>query len=363
MHLNVSTSITLLTGFALGLGLCWLLLPLLIRLSPVVGLVDRPNSRKVHQQLIPAIGGLAIGLTLLVTTLVYWPLQALFSANGALALVLLLLLITGVLDDRLNLRATVRLLIQMGCALLVAHYGIRLTSLHGLFGITALPLMVQYGLTVLILTGMANAFNLIDGVDGLAGSLALINMVLLGTLAGLLGQPQWLLLLGPLTGALLAFLRFNWRPARLFMGDGGSVVLGFLTAALGMALLEGAYQHANPYAPQAVILITASCLIPIIDALRVFGSRILKGVSPFTPDRNHMHHWLLKHRFAHSQITLRLVGVHGLVMAISWLGSFFLSISSIFLLQVGLIIAYTVFIQLSHSFLKSYRLVKKLESV
>lgn len=354
-HLHV------LAGFAIGLIVCWVLLPRLIWLSPRLGLVDQPNNRKVHQQLIPAIGGLGIGLALLVTTLCYPPLRDFFGRYTALAVTLPLLMLTGVLDDRLNLRASLRLLIQVSCALAVAHDGIRLTSLHGVFGLTELPLVAQYLLTVVILTGMANAFNLIDGVDGLAGSLALVNAVLLGSLAALLHQPQWLALLSPLAGALLAFLNVNWRPARLFMGDGGSVVLGFLMATIGIALLEGAYQHGSAYRPQAFSLITASCIMPVLDALRVFASRMAQGRSPFSADRNHVHHWLLKHRFAHSQITVRLVSVHCFGIALSVAASFFLSISATLLVQIGIVVAYTLLVQLSHAFLQSYRLVKKLE--
>ncbi|MEZ0486668.1 glycosyltransferase family 4 protein [Fibrella aquatica] len=354
------SSASLLSGFAIALLLCWMLLPLLIRLSPAIGLVDRPNDRKVHQQAIPAIGGLTIGLAVFCTALIYAPLQILFRQHIPLALALLILLVTGVVDDRLNMRASVRLLIQVGCAVTVAHYGIRLTSLHGLLGINELPLAVQYGITVLILTGMANAFNLIDGIDGLAGSLAFINMTLFTVLALVLGQRTWLALLLPLMGALLAFLKYNWRPARLFMGDGGSVVLGFLIAVLGIVFVEEAYQSNSSYAPQVVVVVMASCMIPVLDALRVFSSRILKGDSPFLADKNHMHHWLLKHRLAHSQITVRITAIHIFLLIVSVTTSFGASISIVFFAQVLFVALYTGIMQLSYSFLQSYRLVKML---
>jgi UDP-GlcNAc:undecaprenyl-phosphate/decaprenyl-phosphate GlcNAc-1-phosphate transferase len=187
-------------GFILSFLICWLLLPVLIRLSPFLGLVDRPNSRKVHRQLIPAIGGLTIVLAMSATALVYPPLQAIFSQYAPLTIALVVLSITGVVDDRVNSPALLRLLIQVGCATLVAHYGIRLTTLHGVFGITELPLFFQYMITVLILTGMANAFNLIDGIDGLAGSMALVNCMLLGLLALLSGQRFWFPFLFSLAG-------------------------------------------------------------------------------------------------------------------------------------------------------------------
>jgi UDP-GlcNAc:undecaprenyl-phosphate GlcNAc-1-phosphate transferase len=189
---------TLVYGFIVSFFLCWLLVPLLIRLSPLLGLGDRPNNRKVHRQLIPAIGGLTIVLAVSATALVYTPLQALLRQYAPFSTVLLVLSVTGVVDDRLNIPAPLRLLIQLGCAFVVAHCGIRLSSLHGVFGITELPLIVQYGLTVMILTGMANAFNLIDGIDGLAGSLALANCGLFSVLAVVVGRQEWLTLLLPL---------------------------------------------------------------------------------------------------------------------------------------------------------------------
>lgn len=361
MNTNSYTISSLLLGFTFAFVACWVLLPLLIRLSPTLGLVDRPNSRKVHHQLIPAIGGLTIGLAVCITTLMYTPLQTLLNQHTALTLASVILVITGVIDDRLNIWATLRLLIQVGCSVAVAHYGIRLSSMHGVFGITELPLLVQYAVTVLILTGMANAFNLIDGIDGLAGSLALANCVLLSLLAWLANQPQWLYLLFPLAGALVAFLKFNWRPARLFMGDGGSVVLGFLMASLGISLIEGAYTQSIPMAHQLVALVTASCMIPVMDALRVFSTRIRHGLSPFSADRNHMHHWLLKHHFAHSQVTLRVVRLHVLLLFLSFVASFIVSMATVFVFQGILVLLYTLMIQLSHAFLRSYRLVKQLE--
>ncbi|MBO0949651.1 glycosyltransferase family 4 protein [Fibrella forsythiae] len=362
MLTNVQTTASLFYGIAIALLLCWMLLPLLIRLSPLIGLVDRPNDRKVHHQSIPAIGGLTIGLTVIGTAIIYAPLQALFWQHIPLAVALVILLATGVIDDRLNIRASLRLFIQVSCAVAVAHHGIRLTSLHGLFGINELSLVLQYGLTVLILTGMANAFNLIDGIDGLAGSLALINMVLFSTLAVFFGQRTWLALLLPVVGALLAFLKYNWRPARLFMGDGGSVVLGFLIAVLGIVFVERAYQDRSAYVPQVVALVMASCMIPVLDALRVFANRISKGQSPFLADKNHMHHWLLKHRLAHSQITVRMAGIHVTLLLLSLVISVFFSISLVVIVQVGVVFAYTGMMQLSHSFLTSYRLVKLLAS-
>jgi len=360
MNQDIPLTISLLFGFFVALGSCWILLPLLIRLSPAIGLVDKPNDRKVHQQAIPAIGGLTIGLAVCCTALIYPPLQLLFLHYIPLGSALLILLVTGVIDDRLNMRPSVRLLIQLGCATAVAHYGIRLTSLHGLFSINELPLFIQYGLTVLIFTGMANAFNLIDGIDGLAGSIALINMLMFSALALVVGQRTWLALLLPVCGALLAFLKFNWRPARLFMGDGGSVVLGFLIAVLGVVFVEAAYNQSSSYAPQVVVAVLASCMIPVLDALRVFTSRLYKGSSPFLADKNHMHHLLLKHRLAHSQIALRIGGIHTLLLVLSVIAAFVVSISVVLFAQIAYVFLYTRFMQLSYSFLKSYRLVRQL---
>ncbi|ADB39155.1 glycosyltransferase family 4 protein [Spirosoma linguale] len=359
---DLLTTNSLILGFLIALVSCWVLLPFLIKLSPKIGLVDKPNFRKVHQKLIPAIGGLTIALAVTFTALVYAPLRHLLTANLPLTIALATLTITGVLDDRLNLPAILRLGIQLGCAYLIAKYGIRLTSLHGVFGITELSVFFQYAITMFVLTVMANAFNLIDGVDGLAGSLAFGNSVVFSVLAIVVGQQEWLALLLPVAGALLAFLRYNWRPAKLFMGDGGSVVLGFLTAALGIIFIEGSYKQTADYGSYAIILTTASCMIPLIDALRVAINRMRKGKSPFAADKNHMHHWFLKHRFVHSEITLRIVKMHAGLTAMSILASFIFSVTTIIFLQIFAVIIYTWLIQFSHAFLKNVRLVKALET-
>lgn len=357
-----STAMTLLVGFGLALLLCSVLLSLRIRFKAGLRLAGRPGTDNGPHPISPVVGGLSIGLSILCVALIYSPLRELCWQYAPLIMVLAILLVVGVIDDRLPIPAVVRFQIQLLCAVAVAWYGIRLTSLHGLLGIRELPLLVQYGLTILILTGMANAFKLIDSVDGLAGNMAITSCVLLSALALWLGHVQWLALLMPLTGSLLAFLTFNWRPARLSMGNGGSVVLGFLLAMVGIILVELACQQSVSSSPQVVALITASYMIPIADALRVLLGRIRNGSAGFWDTKVPANHWLSGRLLAFSPLTLRIVGVYLLLVVLSLIGSFFLSISALAVLQATCLIAYAKLAQLSHSFQYSYRLVKKLET-
>lgn len=176
-----------LSAFIIAMILCTMFIRVLNSVAKPLGLVDRPNRRKVHKTHVPLIGGLAIGLTLVISLLVcswFW-----FTFNSQHLQILgiaLVLLIMGVIDDRIGLKASHRLFIQIICAFQVASSGIRLESLHGVLGIHELGLIQSYVITVVIITGVVNAFNLIDGVDGLAGSLSLVAMVVMAILAGLL---------------------------------------------------------------------------------------------------------------------------------------------------------------------------------
>ena len=204
------------------------LFPLLIKLSPKLGLVDQPDHRKLHLKPIPAIGGFVIVLSLLTVMPFSTPMRDFILSHAATSAAILAMMLIGLFDDRLNLSVKLRLGVQILCAIAIAFDGERITSLHGLLGITQLPLVIQYFLTVFIVTGVTNAFNLIDGIDGLAGSIAIVNIGVLMVMSILVRGFDWLFLLVPFFGALIVFLRYNWRPAKIFMGDSGSLVFGFI---------------------------------------------------------------------------------------------------------------------------------------
>lgn len=171
---------------------------------------------------IPAIGSMVIVISVMITAFLVPSLHTLIGDNMAFAVCLVVLMITGVVDDRLNISAALRFFIKIACAVYVASNGIRLTSLHGILGIYDVPVVVQYILTVIVITGVTNAFNLIDGIDGLAGSFSVINLAILSIIAVITGQQEWLALFAPYcsltcipkntTGALL---KSSWAMAVL----------------------------------------------------------------------------------------------------------------------------------------------------
>lgn len=287
--------------------LCRMLIPGLIRISHRLKLVDQPNERKVHTVPVPRFGGVAIFVSALAGTGLSWTDLGAIGSWPVLFSSLLLLFFVGVWDDLKNISPHVRFLIQIACAAGLAGTGVRLTSLYGILGVHALTIPAQYIVTILVIVGTTNAFNLIDGVDGLAGGLGFLSLLVLGILAGRLQLYALAVLLATFSGALLGFLRYNVSPASIFMGDGGSLTLGYLMSTSGILLIEKAHHTPALIHPSKVaLLITAILLIPVFDTLRVFASRIRRGVSPFRADKNHIHHLFLVAGLSHRKTSLFL---------------------------------------------------------
>jgi UDP-GlcNAc:undecaprenyl-phosphate GlcNAc-1-phosphate transferase len=295
------------TTFISTLILTGLLIQIYIKVSKKVGLVDQPGTRKIHQQSIPLVGGLAI-FTAMAITAFFNPtilLSVLIYKNSFIALSLIFFM--SVYDDRFDLSAKLRLLIQITAAFLVAYSGVRIESMFGLFGIHAISVEFQYIITIIVLVGSTNAFNLIDGVDGLAGSIGLVTTLLLAGIALSLGQTSIFMLCLALMAAIIAFLKFNRYPAKIFMGDGGSMTLGFLLTVLSIILLQSALYQPNPQF--TFILIASGLMVPVVDAIRVFLKRFSKGYSILAADKTHLHHLLLVNKKNHATIVYSIVGL------------------------------------------------------
>jgi len=192
--------------------------------------------------------------------------------------------------------------------------GIRITSFDGLFGINELSLSAQYSLTILAIVGITNAFNLIDGIDGLAGGLSFMSLVTLGLFLTISGDANTALVAFALAGAVFAFLYFNFNPAKIFMGDTGSLILGFIIAVLCIRLMQ-----VNVFAPNAIltnapVFVLGIVLIPVFDTLRVFAMRTWSGRSPFEADKKHIHHLLTNAGFSHVIATRVICFVHAFIL-------------------------------------------------
>ena len=294
-------------------------IPPIISLIKRYGIFDVPNARKEHAAPIPTMGGIAI-ITGMMTALSLW-----FPFSNQLTQVCFFFSITvlfgvGIMDDLKDLSARYKFIIQIGLALLIALSDLRITSFNGLFGINELPLAAQYTFTILAIVGITNAFNLIDGIDGLAGGLGFMSLITLGIFLTMSGDINTALIAFALAGGILAFLYFNFNPAKIFMGDTGSLVLGFVISVLCIRLMQVNVGVANPVLPHVPVFVLGVVLIPVFDTIRVFAARIWKGKSPFTADRTHIHHLLTNTGFSHSFASKLICFIHGFILIeVYWL--------------------------------------------
>ncbi|MHB1419750.1 MAG: glycosyltransferase family 4 protein [Bacillota bacterium] len=294
-------------GILIAGALAYFLTPLVRRLGIRIGAIDRPNERKVHSKNIPRTGGLAIYLGFLAAVLITQSLPREFMgllAGGTIILVL------GLLDDWKGLPPRLKLLGQIAAAVTLMLFGVKVTALtnplSGLlhlsdsFTLRALSIPV----TILWITGVTNAINLIDGLDGLAAGTSAIAAVTIAVVSLTQGQtlPAYAALI--LAAAAIGFLRHNFNPARIFMGDSGSMFLGYNLAALAIMGLSKGATAISLFVP-AVIL-----GIPLFDTLFAILRRYLNHQPIFKADRQHLHHRLLALGMSHRQAVLVFYGIN-----------------------------------------------------
>jgi UDP-GlcNAc:undecaprenyl-phosphate GlcNAc-1-phosphate transferase len=279
-----------LLGFILAMSITMVLIPLLMRWAVPLHFIDFPEARKVHATPVPRVGGIAM-VTGVLTALLLWgdstrTMQALWAGIAVL-------LCFGVWDDRNGLAAGPKFAGQ-ALAVAVAMFwgGILVATITGAERMP-LPQYLAVPLTFLFLVGGTNAFNLADGLDGLAGGMAMLCLCGTSLLAFTVGNAMVGSAAFVMVGALIGFLRFNTHPARIFMGDSGSQVLGFMAAALAILLTQ------DPQIPLSTALPLLLLGMPIIDTLMVMTERMLARRSPFKADRRHIHHRLLALGFEH----------------------------------------------------------------
>ncbi len=282
-----------LTAFLLSLCMT----PLALRLSLRVGAVDWPNERKIHGQPVPRLGGLAIAIALLATICVFFQLD---RKMVAFVMGALLASATGLIDDIYHIHPAMKFLGgALSSVLFLIIGGMTLDNLGNLFGFgDLLAGRLAPFLTVFCMTGVMNAFNLSDGLDGLAGGISAFACVFLGIYAYLHNDGICLSILVVFLGATLGFLRYNMHPATVFMGDTGSMLLGYSLSAVSVMMVQPTSQGV----PLAPVTVAAVLALPILDTLLVMLRRLLRGSNPFLPDRIHLHHRLLDMGFPHAMV-------------------------------------------------------------
>lgn len=297
----------------------------LICIPPVIFMVrrfklfDRPNARKEHTVPTPTFGGISIFAGMMVSLLLWFNFNN-HPSTVTFFLSMILLFGVGVMDDLKDLAARYKLVIEVGVASLLAVSGIRITNFGGLLGITELHIVAQYIVTVVTIVGITNAFNLIDGIDGLAGGLGFMSLITLGIFLTISKDLNYAMIAFALAGALLGFLYFNFNPARIFMGDTGSLLLGFVIAVLCVQLMKVNALYTAPMVPNIYVFTLGIVMIPVFDTLRVFGTRIWKGRSPFSADKTHIHHLITNKGFTHNFAARIICVFHGFILIlVYWL--------------------------------------------
>lgn len=308
-------------GFLTAFTLTYLALPVIIRIAREKQLYDVPNERSAHREPTPALGGIGIFGGLVCAVVLWMPAELFWSLQYVLAALVIIFLI-GVKDDLMPLSPTKKFLGQVTASLILVYKAnLKISSLYGILGVYELPGMFSFVLSIVVIVGIINAFNLIDGINGLAGSIGLLACVTWGGWFFLVGHLELAVLAATLAGALAAFLKFNFTPARIFMGDTGSMLIGLICSVLAIRFVE--LQREIPlgdsYSFNAAPAIAIGILIlPLYDTLRVFARRIWLGRSPFTPDRAHIHHLLLDSGLSHTQATAVLLVVNLFFIALAF---------------------------------------------
>jgi UDP-N-acetylmuramyl pentapeptide phosphotransferase/UDP-N-acetylglucosamine-1-phosphate transferase len=310
----------LLTG-SVSFLISFIAIPAIIRVADEKGLFDIPDERKLHTRPIASLGGVGVFIGFLLALFLTIPLQQNPEFQYFYAAALLMFFL-GIKDDILILSASKKFLGQLMAAAIIIHLGgVRIDSMHGFLGIHELPNLISYPLSYLTVIVIVNAFNLIDGIDGLAGSLGILTTAVFGTYFTMAHLPSYALFSFALTGALSAFLVYNYNPAKIFMGDSGSLLLGLVNAILVIKFITVADSVNGSFPITSSVAIGFSILIvPLLDTLRVFSVRIFNKRSPFSADRNHIHHLLLDRGFNHSQVTLICLLMNVFFIALAYFG-------------------------------------------
>ncbi len=286
---------TLFFSFVGSLIICMALIPPLMATASRLQFLDIPkDQRRVHSNPVAKVGGIAFGIGTFAAMLIWAPKDDIVVAALLGGLTILLF---GMWDDRVGLSYPIKFLGQSLGAIVVMWQGaIHINFLP--FLETELPLWLAYPLTLLIIVAVTNAVNLADGLDGLAGGLSLLSFAGMACLAYLAGDHSVTLLMVPVLGGLLGFLRFNTYPARIFMGDAGSQFLGFFMAVSAIVLTD---PQRGPYTPPLGLLLLG---LPLLDTVGVMLQRLKEGRSPFVADKNHLHHKLLAMGLSHYEAVL-----------------------------------------------------------
>lgn len=334
--------------------------PALIKVAVLKRLIDSPSEeRKIHKRAVPTIGGIIIYAATLFSFSLWYNIDDLHEYDQIyesvkefkiLVATSLVLFFVGVKDDIIGTAPVKKLFANILVGLILVLMGdIRITGLHGVFGVNEIPLWGSIFLSLFTYIVVVNAMNLIDGVDGLAAGVGFIASSVFGTWFIFAGEYTLASLSFSLSGALLGFLIFNFSPAKIFMGDSGSLIIGMFLCVLSIKLIEYPITRIDSFWVHISnpMLVIAALSYPLTDTLRIFIIRAAKGQSPFNADRNHLHHRLLDCGYSHIKTVVIIYIFSVITVGVSLL-SYFLNPSLSLVSVVLTCLLFVLFIHLSY---------------
>lgn len=335
---------TILLPFVIAFIATKWIFPKALNIALEKNIVDNPNARKLQRTPVPILGGLTIffGITMGIASAM---LTGEYVDIFPIMVSMILILIIGTIDDIIDLTPSFRFLVEILIVLLlIFSTETSLNDFHGLWGFWEVPMWFSLLLTVVAAVGMINAINLIDGVDGLSSGFCIMASSLFGIMFYFAGNGSMLVLAAVAIGALIPFFFHNvfGRTSKMFIGDGGTLLMGIILSTFVIRTLTHGTSCASLDPNLGLIPFTISVMsIPVFDTLRVMSIRILRGKSPFSPDKTHLHHLFIEMGFSHIGTTVSILSFNTLIVACWWM-SYRLGCSVEWQLYIVLILALTL---------------------
>ena len=302
------------------LGTLWIH-PKVLKIAIMKNLVDNPDARKLQRNPVPVMGGIAVFFGILIGLCTS---QTIFENANVFMLVsaMMIMLYTGTIDDIIDLTPTIRFVIEILIVLwLIVINDSSINSFWGLWGVGVIPDWVAWPLTVFAAVGIINAVNLIDGVNGLSSGFCFMASTLFAIMFYYSGNTVMCTLAVSASGAIVPFFLHNvfGKSSKMFIGDGGSLMMGVVMSSYVVEAIayRGSFSYAMPEGMGMVAFTMAVMAVPVFDTLRVMIMRIVRGVSPFHPDKTHLHHLFIDLGFSHIGTTLSVLSLNLLVM-LAW---------------------------------------------
>ena len=295
--------------------------PKILHIALQKNIVDNPDARKLQRIPIPVLGGVAVIFGIIVALSVC---RLLFDCSNLFTIVLamFMMLYVGTIDDIMELSPSIRFLIEIGVTLMLMFTcGYSIDHFHGLWGLQAIPLVVSIPLTIVTVVGLINAINLIDGVDGYSSGYCIMACLIFGVFYAIVGDIPMVMLASVCVGSLLPFFFHNvfGKRSKMFIGDGGTLVMGIVMSIFVLNMLK-AETFCDVYVTwgMGLVPLTLSILaVPVFDTVRVMSCRIMRGTSPFHPDKTHLHHLFIDMGFSHIGTTASILLLN-LVNLLAW---------------------------------------------